>query len=289
MYCENCGTPLKDSDRFCPKCGQPVKRNTLQKQNIPLQKQPDRPKHNRGSSVSIVHDRRKTVLIVLAVLVIAVLAFFLFQMNSDTGESKSQSVLSTQTEESEKTVDKKQSGNATTQDKDSSTTSQSDSSKAGESSTITKGTHTYKFLSGDVSFEEAAQKARQLGGYLASIDSEQEFNTIVNLARSQHDNGSNIVQYYIGARRDPGQSSYYFTDESGNLTNTNVDTVFGSWFWGEDEPSYTDVNSGDEETILSLMYLSSSDQWVGNDVVDDIATHFSEFSGRVGYIIEIEN
>lgn len=127
-----------------------------------------------------------------------------------------------------------------------------------------------------------------MGGYLVSIDSREEFNTIINQARAQRNAGSRVLQYYIGARRPANSSTYYFTDKSGNMTNRTVNSVFGSWFWGSGEPSFTDLNSGDNETILSIMYLESSDSWVGNDVVDDIAAHFSEFSGKVGYIVEIE-
>lgn len=170
----------------------------------------------------------------------------------------------------------------------SSSSSSSGSSSSSSSSGITQGTHTYKFIAGDVTFAEAAQQARAMGGYLAVIDSRDEFNTIIAQARAQRNNGSSVLQYYIGAKRPTSSTTYYFTDRSGNVTNRTVNSVFGSWFWGSGEPSYSDANTGDNETILSIMYLESSDSWVGNDVVDDIAAHYSEFSGKVGYIVEIE-
>lgn len=139
-----------------------------------------------------------------------------------------------------------------------------------------------------MTFAQAAQQAKNMGGYLVSIDSKEEFNTITAQARAQRNSGSSVLQYYIGAKRPSSSSTYYFTDKSGNVTNRAVSSVFGTWFWGSGEPSYADANTGDNETILSIMYLESSDSWVGNDVVDDIAAHYSEFSGKVGYIVEIE-
>lgn len=303
MFCKNCGTSLPDSARFCPKCGLEVKqkepqenlKSVSQQANFPISRNntpdsviPKPSKSNTPDPVVLKPSKSNTsdlvvqkkplpknnfiLIACLTLLVLGGVVFTMIWMNLKMKESEKQSVLSTQIEDK---GDQNDSINNTDKTEE-------------ENGVINSGIHNYKFISGDFSFEEASERARDLGGYLVSIDSEEEFNTITNLAREQRNNGSRILQYYIGARRAANQSSYYYTNVDGNITDKDVNSVFGTWFWGENEPSFKDINSGDEETILSIMYLEDPDKWVGNDVVDDIAAHFSEFSGRVGCIVEIE-
>lgn len=144
--------------------------------------------------------------------------------------------------------------------------------------------NSYSFVVSDCGWNEAYQKAKEAGGYLAHINSKEEFTYLVSKIEQA---GYKKVQFYIGGRRDSQNSEYYWIDGQNNLYGDCLNTGMGDWFWMQNEPSFRDGEV--EEAYLSIMYYNKGGKWVGNDSPENIVANFSEFSGRTGYIIEYDN
>ena len=148
------------------------------------------------------------------------------------------------------------------------------------------GIHRYEFVVEDVTWEQAFENCQSKGGYLARINSEEEYQYILNELNSQQ---LQNVQFFIGGRRDTDSEAYYWVDEN-NMPygeQINVDSYWAANEWLDGEPSFRD---GDiEEQYLDLLYHKNSERWTWNDAPNDILSVVPEFSGRIGYICEYED
>ncbi|MCD7818363.1 MAG: C-type lectin domain-containing protein [Lachnospiraceae bacterium] len=156
------------------------------------------------------------------------------------------------------------------------------------------GIHSYAFYKDDGSWSEAFIKAQQAGGYLARINSQEEFDYIVNQISSYLIKSSemdSVILFQIGGRRDSDSTSYYWVDENnttyGEALNGSDSWAAGNWMDGE--PSYQDSygESTTTEDCLVLYYYNGA--WAFNDSTDDIVSWFMADAGKVGYIVEFEN
>ena len=135
-------------------------------------------------------------------------------------------------------------------------------------------------------WEKAYLAAKDKGGYLVRINSQEEMDAIINQIKNEKKEGK---QFYIGGRRDAGSQNYYWVDESnkpyGDILNSP--SYWGYSQWLENEPSFKDQDI--EEDRMDILYVERVSRWTWNDVPSDILAVVPEFSGKIGYIIEYEN
>ena len=147
------------------------------------------------------------------------------------------------------------------------------------------GIHQYDFFVDDCTWTEAFQKAQKFGGYLARINSKEEYTYIKQQIAML---GLEKIQFRIGGRRDSGSYNYYWVDKNnktyGNALNAPAYWAYSEWMTGE--PSFWDGST--EERFMDIMVYSQTGQWVWNDVTDDILSYAPFYSGILGYIVEYE-
>ena len=132
----------------------------------------------------------------------------------------------------------------------------------------TEGPHSYEAIRADVGWLQARDDAASRGGYLVTINNEEELLTVISMAEQ-----AGFDRIWIGAHRDNGQIVW----ESGE------DVEF--YRWDEGEPSYTDSGDGAAEDYVMLWQRNG--QWVYNDSRENPLTDFyGMYGGRTGYIVE---
>lgn len=149
--------------------------------------------------------------------------------------------------------------------------------------------HTYKVMIEDCTWEEAFSHCRSMGGYLLRLNSLEEFYYVTQLIDNTP--GTDKIQFYIGARRDPGSDSYYLTDENNTLMGSRLDNGYTEWMssiWLTGEPSYRDSSLGIEESYVSMFRYGDDRRWVINDVPNDLIAALSYNQGKIGYICELD-
>ncbi len=160
-----------------------------------------------------------------------------------------------------------------------------DTSLQTSSGEMQEAAHRYEYYVEDCTWSQAFQKAQEKGGYLAHIDSREEFDSIVSEITQ---NGLTYTRFMLGGRRDIESTSYYWVDESnctyGSVLNSPEYWTYSAWMSGE--PSILD---GDiPETCMCMFYSSDYGSWVLNDVPEDILGVVPDFSGKIGYIVEFD-
>ncbi len=128
--------------------------------------------------------------------------------------------------------------------------------------------HSYEAIKADVSWTAARDDALARGGYLVTINSEQELNSVVQLAEE-----AGFDRVWVGGHRENGTMVW----ESGE------DVSF--YRWGNGEPSYTDSGDGVTEDYILLWKFNG--QWVYNDSRENpLKDYYGMYSGRIGYVVE---
>lgn len=144
--------------------------------------------------------------------------------------------------------------------------------------------HTYQIVTADVTWTQAYQAAKNVpNGHLVNIDTEEEWNTIINQIKEQ---GYEDRIFWIGAMRRGDSNEYYWVDADGkNVGNT----INESSHWLPGEPTFYDSENNLEERYVDMFHSSAQDAWVWNDTPDDLISLISYYSGKIAYIVEIED
>lgn len=159
--------------------------------------------------------------------------------------------------------------------------------KSDDDNTNENEIHEYEFYTEDVSWEEAWKLAADKGGYLAHINSEEEYNLITDKISKLSDSA---LCYFIGGKREGSDKSYYWFNQDGSHGEKELTEDEGcKKFWLEGEPSYTDSTSGAEEKYLDFLYIKSKDKWFLNDAPNDMIAASKSWSGKIGYIVEYDS
>ena len=128
---------------------------------------------------------------------------------------------------------------------------------------------TYEVVRGDISWTDAEQRAREMGGHLAIVDSEAELDAITAQAEQQ---GLDFV--WIGLFR-----------VNGNLQWVDP-SAQGYFRWAEGEPSVRDTD-GTAENFVLLWHTDAG--WVYNDSRNDPAALYPAiYSGNIGFVCEYD-
>ncbi len=133
--------------------------------------------------------------------------------------------------------------------------------------------HSYQVIKENISWTKAAAACSRLGGHLAVIDDEAEFNEIVRLAEE-----AGLTYVWIGAHRVGGVEKW----ESGK------DLTDGYVKWSRGEPTYIDRN--DQVAEDYIMLWNNGGTWAYNDNRDDPYKDYPDmFEGIIGYVCEFND
>lgn len=126
----------------------------------------------------------------------------------------------------------------------------------------------YQAFREDLSWTEAQEECRRMGGHLVVISNEEEFNKVVQMAEEMQ---LNVV--WIGCHRENDQLIW------------EVDDPIEFAPWGYGEPSGYDSGDGAPEDYVMLWNLNGV--WQYNDSRNDPIDEFPSFySGKMGYVLE---
>ena len=145
------------------------------------------------------------------------------------------------------------------------------------------GIHSYEYIIDDVTWKQAYKDCISRGGYLAHINSVEEYEKILEDLNTEE---YQKINFYIGARRDPDTEEYYWINTNGDYFGDVLNSPSLSQYWLEGEPSFE--GEGEEELFMDMIYKQSDDKWFWNDVPNDIEALSDYFKGRIGYICEYE-
>ena len=156
----------------------------------------------------------------------------------------------------------------------------------GSDDTDPNGLHIYKIVIDDVTWEEACRDTKTLfgdeGGYLVHINTKEEYDYIVDFIKKA---GYEDRIFWIGAKRLESPAVYKWVDQDGNLVGDNLNNLE---YWLEGEPSFYDDSTSTFETCVEMFYSKKNKKWVFNDVQNDVLELLPSYTGKMGYIIEID-
>ncbi len=131
----------------------------------------------------------------------------------------------------------------------------------------------YEFYKEDLSWTEARDRCVALGGHLAVISDQNEYDTVVRAAQ----NNSNVKHFWIGLHR----------EGNAQIWETNEDVNFYAWDVGAGEPSFFDSYDNAPENYVMLW--NNNGGWYYNDSRDDPAADYPDIYGdTMGFICEFE-
>ncbi|NCB50419.1 MAG: hypothetical protein EOM54_00865 [Clostridia bacterium] len=131
---------------------------------------------------------------------------------------------------------------------------------------------TYELYIEDVSWTDAAENCRKMGGHLVTIGDQEELDKVTALADAY---GIKLV--WIG----------FYREVNGDLVWLNDEDI-DYYVWGKNEPSVTDTD-GTPENYGLLWKWGTYTGWIYNDSRNDPAAEFpAAYSGKIAYICEYE-
>lgn len=130
-------------------------------------------------------------------------------------------------------------------------------------------TSTYEIFKEDISWTAARDKCIEKGGHLAVISTQEEFDRVVTIAKTQ-----GVEKLWIGCQR-----------VNGNMVWVTDDLV-EYYPWAKGEPTKVDSFDGAAEDYVLLW---NNGGWFYNDSRNDPAAEFPQwYSGTIGYVCEFE-
>lgn len=287
MFCKKCGNEIKPGTKFCVKCGNPVPemKDTVEK-----------PKKKNIVPILVI------LLMVVLVIGVVVVAGVMFVTKTESGQVQQEEIEleeeklgkneDAELEEEEKSGknEKVEEKKVLAQDEEAvaevTEVTEVPEISPTETPTVTTAPveHTYQIIAADVSWTEAYNAAREIpNGYLVNIDTAEEYNKILAQINQQ---GYNEYIFWIGAMRRKNSNSYHWVDKDGLLKDEELN---GSSYWLANEPSFYDYDFEKDEQYVDMFFYSKTNSWVWNDVPDDLVSLLSYYSGKMAYIVEIEN
>lgn len=129
----------------------------------------------------------------------------------------------------------------------------------------------YMLYSEDVSWQEAEDSCRELGGHLATIKDEADYDKLCQLLADC------TAQYvWIGAYRAPDGRIKWVDGQNHDF-----------YAWAQGEPSMTDSYDGAEENYVMLVKQPDG-TWLYNDSRENPMAQYSSFySGKLAYICQV--
>ena len=124
--------------------------------------------------------------------------------------------------------------------------------------------HRYEVINTRMTWSEAKAYCENLGGYLATVESQEEYNKVLELASAS---GRKVL--WLGAQKNSNQTFEWITGET-----------FGYSFWLSGEPN----NEGGNENCLVMFQVNG--QWVWADVPNDVSPYYGE--DTVGFVCEYD-
>lgn len=304
MFCRKCGQEIKEGAKFCVKCGTPVSGDAPFSQNtdaVPAPKkeqaapkaQPqEKKKSGKGLIIALV-----CVILILLGIVVALAVYYFSQSKNESNsrwevEERQNRDIDEDEDDADEDDDANEEDDADEDDEDAGRAAREDVA-ATETAVDTVATeeaapevdvpHTYQIVVADVAWTEAYNQARNVeNGYLVNIDSQEEWDLVMQLIQEQ---GHGDKIFWIGAMRKGSSYEYYWIDRDGNSVGGSLN---GSSHWLTGEPTYYDDENEIDERYVEMFYSSSLNQWVWNDTPDDLLSIVPYYSGKIAYIIEIE-
>lgn len=136
----------------------------------------------------------------------------------------------------------------------------------------------------DCTWEEAAQRAQNMGGKLVTIDSKKEMKAIL---RELDDLGYQDIVFFVGGKRALDATDYFWINEfqepEGEPLNGRDDWMADLWSEGEPSLEY----KGNQEPCLTLECKEG--KWGMNDVSNELLVQAARLTGSMGYIVEFED
>ena len=301
--CQGCGSLIKSGNRFCTNCGRLIATGFSDKSLNAAELQKGKSRDKKRKAVIIV--LLLSFLLALALLVIAGL-FYLKSRYPETdkpvndNEFSAENRVSPDAKVSVGIMDTENNAfeeNAFSNDiqESENTTEFLNSEVQGTETSVEEsdvvydsaegGVHRYEYIINDCTWTQAFELAKKTGGYLAHINSPEEFACIIGEIEARNYMG---IHFFIGGRREVTDTNYYWVDENnfpyGEVINGSNYWAISSWLPGE--PSYVD---GDIlENCIDIYYSDVEEKWIFNDVPDDILAAVPYFNGKIGYIVEYE-
>jgi len=291
-YCQKCGKELADDEVYCANCG-------TKRSDVPDRKDERPPRDRAEREAETLRDTSgynenstqnggkhiSKVLIVVLVLAVAAAAggYALYSHNqkvADAGKapetessSSAGSTVTAQTQtgngnasgtqaSAENSQNSTQSGTAAGQTGSSSTGSKA--STGSKTSTEQAKKHEYTVVARMTTWEEAKSWCESQGGYLATVTSQSEYDTILQKA-----NESGLKVLWLGGSR----------NQAGNFAWSDGE-AFTFSAWAQGEPN----NDGGSENYLGM--LLSNDSWSMYDMPDDVSAYYKP--DIVGFVMEKE-
>ncbi len=143
--------------------------------------------------------------------------------------------------------------------------------------------HSYEYVIADSTWDEAYNAAKEMGGRLASFDSEEEYNKVMESLLYE---ASSDISFYIGGKRDIGSEEYRWVNNDGEYFGDVINSSDYMRFWLSGEPSFKDGTI--EEDRMNLVNKNNDEKWYFNDVPNDVAGTYPVLKGKIGFICEYE-
>lgn len=293
MFCKKCGTEFVQNARFCTKCGAPAPTVLPASQGVTQEKkQQTAPKKKRNLLAAGI----------IGFLVLAAAATIVFlAVQSQNAEDEPKRTEKKQdevvfdaeekqnTEETE-TEDVQATENVVIATEETEVTTETETTEMeevvrilGDDSVEPEAIHKYQIVMSDVTWSEAYLKSMEVsGGYLVHINSQEEMDAILKqIAEEGKENGI----FWIGGMRGTTGEEYHWLDTQMNMVG---EALNDKAYWLEGEPSLYDASLELEECYMNMFYVKASDKWIWNDTILDLVSVAPGYSGKIGYIIEIE-